>query len=184
MKDAGLLAMRLTTGGLLAGHGAQKLFGSFGGYGLEGTGGWLESLGLKPGKYWAAMAGLSEFGGGLLSALGLFEPLGPLGTIAAMSMATGKAHWGKPIWATAGGAELPAVNMAVALAQMIDGPGRYSLDRALGLRLPTWLVVLAAAATAAGVTYGLTVQPEPAEAAQSEAVPRVQAEADAAATAV
>ena len=60
MKDAGLLAMRLTTGGLLAGHGAQKLFGSFGGYGLEGTGGWLESLGLKPGKTWAAMAGLAQ----------------------------------------------------------------------------------------------------------------------------
>lgn len=176
MKDAGLLLMRLTTGGLLAGHGAQKLFGSFGGYGLEGTGGWLESLGLKPGKTWAAAAGLSEFGGGLLSALGLFEPLGPLGTIAAMSMATGKAHWGKPIWSTAGGAELPVINMSVALAQILGGPGRYSLDRALGIRLPAWVVALAVAATAAGLIAGLTAQPEPAQQAEPAAPPQ-QAEA-------
>jgi len=56
--DLGLLALRLTTGGLMAGHGAQKLFGSFGGHGLSGTAGFLESLGLKPGKQWAALAGL------------------------------------------------------------------------------------------------------------------------------
>src|SRR5688572_23388419 len=76
--DLGLLALRLTAGGLLAGHGAQKLFGAFGGHGLEGTAGWLESIGLRPGKPWATLAGLSEFGGGALTALGLGGPLGPV----------------------------------------------------------------------------------------------------------
>src|SRR5947209_4734062 len=113
MKDVGVLILRLTMGGLLAGHGSQKLFGWFSGPGLKGIAGWLESLGLKPGNLWAIGAALSEFGGGTLTALGLFHPLGPIGTMAAMSMATAKAHWGKPIWASAGGAELPVSNMAM-----------------------------------------------------------------------
>ncbi len=107
IKDVGLLILRLTVGGLLSGHGSQKLFGWFGGYGLKGTAGWLESMGLKPGHLWATGAGASEFGGGMLTTLGLFHPLGPIGTIAAMIMATAKAHWGKPIWVSEGGAELP-----------------------------------------------------------------------------
>jgi putative oxidoreductase len=104
MKDLGLLVLRGTAGGLLAGHGAQKLFGWFGGYGLEGTAGWLESLGLRPAREWALLAGVGEFGGGLLTALGLFHPVGPLMLLGPMAMATGKVHWGKSIWATEGGA--------------------------------------------------------------------------------
>src|SRR5829696_3487972 len=73
--DLGLLALRLTTGGLMAGHGAQKLFGSFGGHGLKGTTGFMESLGLKPSKQWATLAGASEFGSGLLTALGFGGPI-------------------------------------------------------------------------------------------------------------
>ena len=87
----------------MVGHGAQKLFGSFGGPGLEGTSGFMEMLGMRPGRPWAYLAGLAEFGGGVLTALGLLHPLGPLGIIGAMSMATRKAHWGKPVWATEGG---------------------------------------------------------------------------------
>src|SRR6266516_2660829 len=79
LRDGGLLLLRLTVGGLLAGHGAQKLFG------------WLESLGLKPANLWALGAALSEFGGGTLTALGLFEPLGPIATMASMVMATATA---------------------------------------------------------------------------------------------
>ncbi len=139
MKDLGLLAMRLAAGGLMAGHGAQKLFGWFGGYGPEGTGGWLESLGMKPGKQMALVAGASEFGSGVLTALGLLNPLGPLGVIGSMSMATRKAHWGKPIWVTEGGAELPVLNIAASTALMIREPDRYSLDRVLGIRLPAWV---------------------------------------------
>ncbi len=97
MKDLGLLIIRLAVGSLLAEHGAQKLFGAFGGRGLEGTGGWMESMGLKPGEEWAALAGAGELGG-LLTALGLFHPLGPIAVFGPMGVATGKVHRGKPIW--------------------------------------------------------------------------------------
>src|SRR5438093_4107152 len=103
VADLGLLGMRLVVGGLLAGHGAQKLFGAFKGPGLKGTAGWLESIGLTPGSRWAPLAGASEFGGGVLTASGMLSPLGPITLLAPMAMATGKVHWGKPIWAMEGG---------------------------------------------------------------------------------
>ncbi len=149
--DLGLLALRATAGGLLAGHGAQKLFGVFGGHGLAGTAGWLESLGLRPGKPWAALAGLSEFGGGALTALGLGGPLGPIALQGAMATAARKAHWNKPIWVTEGGAELPVLYSATGIALALTGPGRYSLDRALGVRVPAAFSALAAAGVVTGV---------------------------------
>jgi putative oxidoreductase len=155
MGDAALLIARLVVGGLIAGHGAQKLFGWFGGPGLKGTAGFMESLGLKPGTAWAPVAALSEFGGGVLTALGLLSPLGPIGIIAVMTMATAKAHWGKPIWVTSGGAELPVTNIAVALALALAGSGRCSLDAALGLRVPPLLAALAILAVAGGVAAGV-----------------------------
>jgi putative oxidoreductase len=134
--------LRLALGGLMTGHGAQKLFGHFSGPGLEGTSGFMEMLGLKPGRPWAVPAGASEFGG-VLTALGLLNPLGPLGIMGAMSMASVTAHGGKPIWVTEGGAELPVTNIAGATAIMLGGPGRYSLDRrTLGIKLPAWLAPL------------------------------------------
>ena len=139
VNEAAPFIVRLAQGSLMAGHGAQKLFGSFGGPGLEGTSGFMEMLGMRPGRPWAYLAGLSEFGGGVLTALGLLNPLGPLGIIGSMSMATRRAHWGKPIWVTEGGAELPLLNIAVATALMIREPDRYSLDRVLGIRLPAWV---------------------------------------------
>jgi len=79
MVSLGLLVLRLTVGSLLAGHGAQKLFGSFGGGGLEGTGGMLHPMGFRPAKQWAAAArARREFGGGLCTALGLMSPLGQI----------------------------------------------------------------------------------------------------------
>src|SRR5713101_5906029 len=129
MSDIGLLILRLAVGELLAGHGSQKLFGGFSGPGLKGTAGWLESLGLTPGTPWAIVASTSEFGGGMLTTLGFLHPFGPLGTMGAMIMATAKAHWGKPIWASQGGAELPLTYIATAFALTLTGPGRFSLDR-------------------------------------------------------
>ena len=164
MINLALLVLRLTLGSLLAGHGAQKLFGWFGGYGLEGTSGWIESLGLRPGRRWALMAGLSEFGGGVLMVLGFLNPLGPLAAIGAMGMATAKVHWGKPIWVTSGGAELPITNMAIALALGLAGPGGYSIDRRLGTRLPRLVLVPGLLLAAVGVAVGVIAsrQPQPA----------------------
>ena len=155
IEDLRLLGVRIAFGGLMAGHGAQKLFGWFGGHGLEGTGGWLESLGLRPGRKWAIAAGLSEFGGGLLLALGLLNPLGPIGIMASMTMASLKAHRTFPIWVNEGGPELPIVYWIGSLALGVAGPGRYSLDRVLGIRMPWPLAALAGAAAAAGVALGL-----------------------------
>jgi putative oxidoreductase len=159
--DLGQLALRLAVGGLLAGHGAQKLFGWFGGPGLEGTSGWLASIGYQPAKPWAALAGLSEFGGGALTALGLLHPLGPIATLGAMAVATIDVHGGKPVWATEGGAELPITNMAAATALALSGPGAFSLDRALGIRVPKSVAALAVLGVAAGVVMAET-RPKPA----------------------
>jgi putative oxidoreductase len=134
--DIGLLILRLVVGLLMAGHGAQKLFGWFGGHGLKGTTGWLNSLGLRPAPFWALTAGLSEFGGGLLLALGLLNPLGSLGIIGAMLMAIVLVHWGKGLWGTNGGSEALLTNIAVALALALTGPGAYALDPMLGIALP------------------------------------------------
>jgi putative oxidoreductase len=139
MRSIGVFIVRLVVGGLLAGHGAQKLFGAFGGPGVEGTSRWLETLRLRPGDAWARMAGGSELGGGLLTMLGFLNPLGPVAGIGAMVMAWAKVHLGKPVWETKGGAELPLTNIAVLAALTIAGPGKLSLDGLLGIRLPRWI---------------------------------------------
>jgi putative oxidoreductase len=157
MTDFARLIVRLVMGGLLAGHGAQKLFGWFGGGGPEATAGMMESLEMRPAHRWALLAGASEFGGGLLTALGALNPLGPLGVIGSMTMATTKVHWGKPIWTTSGGAELPLTNLSIAAALMIVGPGRYSVDHALGIRLPRLVGVLGLIGVA--LTVGRAMQP-------------------------
>src|SRR5512139_2232146 len=162
LEDLGELVLRGTTGGLLAGHGAQKLFGWFEGYGFEGTKGWLESIGMKPGHVWTALAGASEFGGGALTALGLLHPLGPIATTGAMLMATAKVHAGKPIWVTSGGAELPVTNMAIAVALALTGPGKFSLDSLLGIKLPRWIALPAFAVVLAGLYAGLQTSQAPA----------------------
>jgi putative oxidoreductase len=151
------------------------LFGSFGGHGIEGTAGWLESLGLKPGKQWAALAGASEFGSGLLTTLGLCSPIGPTAMFGPMIMAWATAHAGKPIWVTSGGAELPLMYLSHATTLALMGPGRYSLDKALGIKIPGVLVALTAAGVAAGVAVGILTleqragQPERAAVDQDEA---------------
>lgn len=155
MEDLALLLLRATFGGFLAGHGAQKLFGWFGGPGRQGTAGWLESMGLKPGQYWGAAASGSEFGGGLLTMLGFLSPLGPVATLGSMGMATAKVHWGKPIWVSSGGAEFPITNIALATALMLTGPGKFSLDGALGTDLPRWVAIPGVAAAIAGVAFGV-----------------------------
>ena len=173
--DVGLLALRLTAGGLLAGHGAQKLFGAFGGYGLEGTAGWLESMGLKPGSTWAVLAGGGEFAGGTLTALGLLGPVGPLVSFGPMVTAWATVHAGKPIWVTSGGGELPLMNLAVSTALALSGPGRFSLDGLFGIKVPKALAALTAVGVASGIAASLMLRDVPPEPQESEAGGELQA---------
>lgn len=126
--DLGLLIVRLVVGLLFVGHGAQKLFGWFGGYGIKGTGGWLESIGVKPGATMAVLAGLSEFGGGILFALGFVTPVGAALIIITMLVAIAKVHGTNGLWATANGYELNLLYIVIALAVALIGAGSYSLD--------------------------------------------------------
>lgn len=158
-SDLGLLGLRATAGGLMAGHGAQKLFGVFEGPGLQGTQGFMKALGLEPAQPWALTAALGEFGGGALTSLGLLHPIGPIGVIGSMAMATFKTHWGKPIWAASGGAELPVTNIAIMTALILTGPGAYSLDEVLGIRLPRWVTFVGLAGAAATVALGASMKP-------------------------
>lgn len=156
LRSVGVLLLRLTVGGLLAGHGAQKLLGWFEGGGIAATESQMESLGLTPAWPWARFAALSELGGGLLTMLGLLNPVGPLLATGSMLVATFKVHAGKPIWNTKGGAELPITNLAALAAVMAIGPGSLSLDRALGVRLPR-ILALPGLLTVGGLTW-LTLQ--------------------------
>lgn len=155
MANLALLLARLTVGGLVAGHGSQKLFGWFGGHGMRGTQGMVESLGLRPSTTWSWLAALSEFGGGALTVLGLFNPVGPLALIGSMAMATATAHRGKPIWVTSGGAELPITNMAMAAELLLAGPGALALDEALGTGLPRWVAIPGLALVAGAILAGV-----------------------------
>jgi putative oxidoreductase len=155
MTAIALLLLRLVTGALLVGHGAQKLFGAFGGKGLEGTGRSFRTLGLEPGHEWAEVAGASEIVGGGLTALGLFSPIGPITTTAPMIVAWRKKHGDKPIWSNQGGAELPLTNLSIASALILAGPGAISIDRVLGIRTPWWLSSLAVIGTVTGIAIAL-----------------------------
>lgn len=134
--DLGLLIVRLLIGGLFVGHGAQKVFGLFGGPGLDGTTGWLGSIGFRPARFWAYLAGFGEFGGGTLLALGLLNPLGPLAIIGAMLIAIIKVHSPNGLWVTKGGIEYPLVLAVLSGIVGLLGSGRYALDAALGFNPP------------------------------------------------
>lgn len=128
MLNIGLLIIRLVIGLLFVGHGAQKLFGWFGGYGPKGTGGWFESIGIKPGVTMAILAGLAELIGGLLFALGFLTPLAGILIAGTMAMAIIKVHAPNGLWATANGYEFNLTLLAVAIGVALIGPGQYALD--------------------------------------------------------
>ena len=127
-----ILVTRLLLGGLFVGHGAQKLFGWFGGFGPDGTGGWLESLGVKPGRQNAMAAGAAEMGGGGLLALGLATPAAAAAITGVMTTAIRTVHQPNGPWVTDNGWEYPAVIIGTVLAITEIGPGSLSLDAALG----------------------------------------------------
>ena len=134
----GLLIIRAFIGLLLFAHGTQKLFGWYGGHGLEGTGGFFASLGHRPGKAMAALAGMSEAGGGLLLTLGLVTPLAVAMIVGVMTVAAISVHGKNGLWATNGGYELPLTNAVVAVGIGFTGAGSWSVDNAVGLHLSGW----------------------------------------------
>ena len=172
MVDLGILLVRVLVGVPMAAHGAQKVFGWFGGYGLKGTGGFLETLGFRPGAMFAAAAGLSELGGGLLLALGLFTPVGAAAMLAAMLVAIVSVHLKQGFFATNNGYELPFLYAAVAVAAAFTGGGAYSLDALFGLRFLAQanvvVTLLVLGVVGAFATLAIRRQPQVVEAAAVE----------------
>jgi putative oxidoreductase len=130
--DVGFLLLRTVVGLTLAAHGAQKLFGWFGGYGLQGTGQWMESIGFHPGRRYASLAALGEVGGGLLLALGLLTPVAAALVIAVMIVAVVTVHLSHGFFAGNGGYEYNLVLSAAAATLAFTGPGAFSVDGLLG----------------------------------------------------
>lgn len=151
--DIGLLLIRVIVGLLMAGHGAQKLWGWFGGHGPKGTAGFLESLGYRPGKPYAVVAGLSELAAGVLLVVGLAVPLAAAILIGVMLNAALSVHLPNGLWVSDGGMEYPLVLSTVAAALALTGPGQVSLDAALGWSRPSAWVALAAVVV--GILAGL-----------------------------
>lgn len=146
MVSVGLLIVRVAVGLMMAAHGTQKLFGWFGGYGLEKTGGFFAQLGFRPGRAFAAAASVTEVTSGLLLTLGLFGPIGPALIVSVMIVAAVTVHWGHGFFATTNGIELPLLYSVAAIGLALTGPGPYSLDAVLGLEgvwttAITWIVL-------------------------------------------
>lgn len=128
---AGALALRIPVGIVFAAHGAQKLFGWFGGYGLEGTGQFFGSLGLDPGYLMALLAGLVEFFGGLALVAGVLVRPAAAALAFAMLIAIFAVHWSKGFFASGGGYEYALALFAASVSLLFSGAGRFSVDRAI-----------------------------------------------------
>jgi putative oxidoreductase len=157
--NIGRLAARAVIGGLFVGHGTQKLFGWFGGPGLEGTQAMMDSLGMRPAKPNAIAAGLAETAGGALLVAGAATPIAAASLIGTMITAIHKVHKPQGVWAAQGGWEYNAVLIASLVALIDGGPGDLSVDAALGHEEwgPGWALgglALGAAASAAAITMG------------------------------
>ncbi len=164
----GRLLLRLTVGSQFFGHGTQKLFGWFGGHGLDATANMFDSIGMRPGNRNAIAAGLAEAGGGAGIALGLATPLSASVLTATMLTAVNRVHLKNGPWATNGGYEYNIVLIAAVLALVEVGPGELSFDHLLGNERsgPAWTLAAAAlgAAGALGAHFAAESHPAPPEA--------------------
>ena len=170
MRNVTLLGTRLVVGSYLAVHGAQKLFGAFGGPGLEKAAAGFHRIGLRPGKHMAAAAGITELGGGVLTAAGIADPAGPLAIMGAMTVAA-TTHRAKGPLAARGGFELPLTNLAAAAALAVVGPGKFrigpSLPRPLAVAATVGGGLLAAGLVAKMLTAAPAAPATPASQAES-----------------
>jgi putative oxidoreductase len=170
--DAGLLIARTIVGLLFVGHGTQKLFGWWGGGGIDGTAGMFGQLGYRAPRKMAALAGFAETGGGALLAVGLATPLAAAMLIGVMVNAIVAVHLDKGLWVTKGGFEYPLMMSAIATALASTGPGRFSLDRVVGWYPSSRVAALFALGL--GVASGLAIlatRRPPAAAPQEQSEP-------------
>ena len=154
MLDIALLTARVVLGLLMAAHGAQKLFGWFGGYGLNTTGEFFVQLGFRSGRLFAGAAGVGEIVSGLLVTLGALGPIGPAVMLSVMLVAAVSVHWSNGLFATTNGVELPLLYATGAVGLALAGPGHYSVDAFLGIT-QLWTPVITWGALAAGVVGGV-----------------------------
>jgi len=177
----GILFLRIVLGATLFGHGAQKLFGWFGGHGPRGTAAFFGSLGFPQPLALAVLAGLSE-AAGLLFAFGLLTPFAALALASVMVVAVGTVHWRNGFWSTGGGFEYNLLIWAAAIAVAASGPGRFSLDAAFGwvdnLSGVWWGVGVLVASLAGGMLVVAARQTPPQEAASDEPLTRETHERD------
>ncbi len=165
------LILRVVCGLTLAAHGAQKLFGWFGGSGFARLTQGFEKQGLKPAWLWSCLVILGELGGGLSVAFGLLTPLGAAGMLGAMFMAIAKSHWKNGFWNSKRGFEFPLTLLTIGVAIGVAGPGPYALDAFLPIariELPLF-GALAAAALLVDIIGLLISRPAPAAPAESPA---------------
>jgi putative oxidoreductase len=154
----------------MAAHGAQKLFGWFGGHGLAGTGGWLESMGFKPARLHAYVNGMAELGGGILLAIGLLTPLGAAAVAGVMFVAIATVHWSNGFFNTSGGYEFNLLIVATSIALALTGPGDISIDHLAGWNLagPAWGLAALGISAAAGASVIAMRKPRAAPAHEEE----------------
>lgn len=160
-----LLVLRLVAGGLVAAHGAQKLYGWFGGRGIDATGALFEKLGLRPGRTNAQLAGISELGAGVLIALGFLTPFAAILVISVMTTAIITVTFKNGPWVTNNGYEYNLVLMAVAFALAGVGAGKFSLDRAFNFDFggAKWAFFALVAGVAGGYAAVAAGRREPAD---------------------
>ena len=155
MAAFGLLVGRLVIGLLMAAHGTQKLFGWFGGYGLNTTGEFFVQLGFERGRAFAALASVAEVASGLLVTLGFLGPVGPALMISVMLVAAISVHWKNGLFATHNGIEVPLLYATGAFGLALTGFGDYSLDALFGIRA-AWTPGITWAVLVVGIVGGIT----------------------------
>lgn len=168
LHDAALLLARTVLGASIAAHGAQKLFGWFGGPGIEGASKMMEGLGFQPPDRMARVASLSELAAGVLIATGAGGPVGPMLLTAVMGVATGSVHLKNGYFNQNQGFELNAMYALLALLLAMEDHGRFSIDELIGLRKPMrpaigWLAFAGGIGAAAWMLSRRTPRPEPQE---------------------